>query len=345
MPDIALGHTAKLLEWFALVGVDRYDVALKNVVKKTMMHPDQQKQLAGLTTGDITGKLLLFLRGRNAGVENEQPADPHNIYIRPARFNKDGETKRSWPVVFLDFDHDKAEEKARELIKHTAGIVIETSPGHYHVWIQASRALSEEERKAVQSALMVTHHSDPGSVSGEHLGRLPGFQNRNPDRGSAWVNYKWISKPSEKKPPLDVDKILAGVAPAIPTPGRGGAPVECPPRGHKTASPTPKPAERIGTDQSPSGLDWRTCCEAFECAIVAELPPETIAKKIEFLVDVLRQEAASNPHHANNPEQYARRTAVLALDHVLKSHGQEWAANHAEWVMAFRLKYGRWIKG
>jgi hypothetical protein len=104
------------------------------------------------------------------------------VYIRPARWLPDGEPGR-WPVVFLD---DLTRDAARALAEQYKALVVETSPGLHHVWLAVSRALSEQERKALQTKLAEQYGGDRGSISGEHFGRMPGYKNNK--RGGCWVN-------------------------------------------------------------------------------------------------------------------------------------------------------------
>lgn len=116
--------------------------------------------------------------------ENQRGAE---VYVRPARWMPDG-TSASWPMVFLD---DVMPARAAEIAEQFATAVIETSAGRCHVWLAVSRSLDENERKTLQQQLIAEHGGDPGSVSGEHLGRMPGFKNHK--RGGVFVNIKTIS--------------------------------------------------------------------------------------------------------------------------------------------------------
>jgi len=116
--------------------------------------------------------------------ENQLGAE---VYVRPARWMPDG-TPASWPLVFLD---DVTPAQAAEIAAQHKAMVIETSPGLCHVWLAVSRPLDEEERKGVQQQLIAAHGGDPGSVSGEHFGRLPGFLNHK--RGGVFTKLLTIS--------------------------------------------------------------------------------------------------------------------------------------------------------
>ena len=67
-----------------------------------------------------------------------------------------------------------------------------TSPGNFQGWLDSGTALTEEERYWIQKDLCQRYGADPGSVSGEHFGRLPGFLNtkiayQGDDGSSPWV--------------------------------------------------------------------------------------------------------------------------------------------------------------
>lgn len=152
--------------------------------------------LAVLCSADETGRRLM--KG-DARARDRQEAEKSlgwawhenlrggDVYIRPARWMPDG-TEGRWPILFLD---DLSAAAADDIAHKYLAAVVETSPGLHHVWIAVSRALAERERKALQQRLAAEHGGDPGSVSGEHFGRMPGFKNNK--RGGVFVNTRTIS--------------------------------------------------------------------------------------------------------------------------------------------------------
>ena len=109
-----------------------------------------------------------------ARAENAHGAD---IYARPARGHP-------WALVFLD---DVALDLAVDMAASNGGLAVQTSPeGGCHLWLPTSAPLDEADRCRRQRWLAQQLGADPGSVSGEHLGRLAGF--RNWKRGGCWVN-------------------------------------------------------------------------------------------------------------------------------------------------------------
>ena len=105
-------------------------------------------------------------------------AGDRDVYFRPVR----GEQSS---VVMLD---DLTRKVAMSVAEGHAHMLVETSPANFQLWLKTDRALDEAERKAVQQALIARHGGDPGSVSGEHFGRISGFKNRKPKYNLPWVN-------------------------------------------------------------------------------------------------------------------------------------------------------------
>lgn len=118
---------------------------------------------------------------------------------------------------------------------------------------------------------------DPGSVSGEHFGRFPGF--RNWKRGGAWVNL--ISLPDTALPRLKTFDS------SLPHGGRRGS--------------SGRPSSCVETnDTSESGREWGWVCGSVEHG----KDPEEIRRKLEI---------RARDRGKNDPEGYARRTVSKAL--------------------------------
>ena len=101
-----------------------------------------------------------------------------NIYIRQG-------SAAAHPWLFFD-DLDRA--TSVKIAQKYAAIIIETSPGSYQCRLLADSDLDEEERTSIQRELVGRLHgagrsADPGSMSGDHWGRLPGFAQRKPGPG------------------------------------------------------------------------------------------------------------------------------------------------------------------
>lgn len=246
----ARDQTARLLAWWRWAGVHSLDLAVRTAQGAWIFH-------RGLFTFDLP---LGWLRAENARQSE--------IYARPAR-------GASWPVVFLD---DISVGVAEGILACTSAAAIHTSPeGGCHLWMRCARPLDEGHRRSVQRALAQRYGGDPGSISGEHLGRLPGFKNWK--RGGVWVNV--LATSLGEKPPLDLSGLLVELGSL---------------RSHSTrlASPTG------GADRSASGRDWAWACTAIESGRDPELVFRRLFDRAE-------------PRRGADAERYARRTVARAL--------------------------------
>ncbi|MCP4407104.1 MAG: hypothetical protein GY807_04960 [Gammaproteobacteria bacterium] len=170
---------ASLLQWFFHMGVTQFDLAIQrrgaNGVPRQFLAPRftgaESLEMARLESR------LPWLRAENAA--------GNDIYFRPSR-------RIAWPMVFLD---DLPPRIATKIAVKYRAAVIETSPGSCHLWLGTALPLAEAERTRVQQDLVTRLQgaADPGSVSGDHWGRLPGFRNHKPHR-NCWVNLHTTSK-------------------------------------------------------------------------------------------------------------------------------------------------------
>lgn len=154
----ARDNTERMLQWWARAGLGRADLAVRRPDGVMAWHRD------------------LPLEKLPLGWARAQNATKADVYVRPARGH-------DWPVVFLD---DVTVDVAAKVVAKYAALAVGTSPeGGCHLWLRCRRALDEDARREAQRWLASRVGADPGSTSGEHLGRLAGF--RNWKRGS-WVN-------------------------------------------------------------------------------------------------------------------------------------------------------------
>ena len=161
----AAAHTAAMLDAWHQAGIARADLAVRTANAAMLWYADRPLDALPLAL---------------ARAHNVKQAD---IYIRPARGS-------AWPMVLLD-DVDIA--MAQRVAKHYATLVVHTSAqGGCHLWLRLTRALDEAQRRQVQRWLIPKVDADPGSVSGEHLGRLAGMKNFK--RAGQWVNV--LQQPS-----------------------------------------------------------------------------------------------------------------------------------------------------
>ena len=145
----------QMLDWFEDAGVNSWNFS---VLDKGMLGHERPR-----AHGEVE---------RSMGWAWVKNRSGHEVYIRPARGH-------DWPIVFLD---DLPPEKALNISKKYAAMVVETSRDNCQIWIRTNQSLSEVERTAVQRSLVALAGADPGSISGDHFGRAAGFCNRKQGR-------------------------------------------------------------------------------------------------------------------------------------------------------------------
>lgn len=162
----------------ATSGIDRFDLG---VMRSGGLF--RQRGIQGLDLGGVLRRLV-WLRS-----ENRQGAD---IYFRPAK-------DQAWPMVFLD---DLTSSQAETLSKKYRCWIVQTSLDRHHAWILTDERtpLTCSQRYGVQKMIISKGWGDPGSVSGDHYGRIPGFKNWK--RGGTWVNLKYEPNPILASVPL-----------------------------------------------------------------------------------------------------------------------------------------------
>jgi len=168
-----------LLQWFSHMGVIQFDLAIQRRGANGAPMQFLAPRFTGAQSLELTRleSRLPWLRAENAA--------GNDIYFRPSRYI-------AWPMVFLD---DLPPTIATKIAAKYRAAVIETSPGSCHLWLGTALPLAEAERTRVQQDLITRLQgaADPGSVSGDHWGRLPGFRNHKPHR-NCWVNLHTTSK-------------------------------------------------------------------------------------------------------------------------------------------------------
>jgi hypothetical protein len=253
-------HTQWMLRWWRDAGIERADLAVKRCPSGMIWHHD-------LPLGSLP---LAWARAQNV--------NQAEVYIRPARGH-------AWPLVFLD---DVDASRAALVARKYDALVVETSPaGGCHIWLACRHPLAEEARREAQRWLARRLSADPGSVSGEHLGRLSGFKNWK--RGGTWVN------------------VLAG--PLHGRPWDPTAALSLNDRMRSTRRRSEAPATGTGqTDTSPSGREWGWVCGLLDVGYSAD-------EVYRRLLD------AARARRGNDAERYARRTLERALKRTGRSRG------------------------
>lgn len=259
----ARDHTNSMIAWWRDVGVDRVDLAVRRPRPASDNDAHVWLWQRAVSLVDLP-HVLPWTRAENA-----QQAD---VYARPARGS-------SWSVVFLD---DLARADALNFTARHPGLCVHTSPeGGCQLWLRCEQPLDEEGRYRLQKQLAGFHGADPGSVSGEHLGRLAGY--RNWKRQGPWVNVLAATSGGSPLPVLPIPE-LSGLAPA-------------PRRSRSRTQPF------AGPDTSDSGREWGWVMGALE----AGLEPEAIYHRLL---------AQARARRGADSERYARRTIQRALHRI-----------------------------
>jgi hypothetical protein len=258
-------QTQSMLRWWKEVGVDRADMAIKRRSGTMIWHHDLS----------IDALPIDWARARNVR--------QGEIYLRPSR----GYT---WPLVFLD---DVSQSKAMQVCRKYDALAVETSrSGGCHVWLTCTRSLHEQERHEAQKWLAEQIEADPGSTSGEHLGRLAGFKNWK--RGGVWVNVLSSSRRGRSWCPsvlaiaqnCEKDKVK---------------------KPNAASSDQDNPNQRSsGCDTSESGAEWGWVCGMLE----AGFDQSTVMEKL-----VERARA----RRGKDVDRYVRKTLNKAVDRISAS--------------------------
>ncbi|MEA3276919.1 MAG: DNA-primase RepB domain-containing protein, partial [Pseudomonadota bacterium] len=215
-PGKAAAQTTAMLRWWARAGIDSADLAARR--------PDG----AMLWQFDCA---LADLPLPWARAHNVKQAD---VYVRPARGG-------TWSLIFLD---DVAPAMARRIAAKYASLLVRTSPaGGCHLWLCVAVPLDEQQRYRAQRWLVPRVGADPGSVSGEHLGRLAGMKNWK--RKGVWVNI--IPQANVRQPAWDPAPALRASAPR-----------------HTRPIVSSSCAGTGSSDQSQSAQEWGWVCGALE---------------------------------------------------------------------------------
>lgn len=156
---------SQFLKWFADIGVYSFDVQLRV--------PNSNHQWTWLPAHKNVSIGYYFLKlARWGRYMNSKGGD---LFLRPH-----GEVAHS--VLFLD---DLPVDKAMRVADKYSACVICTSENNTQVWLATDRKLCKDQRKEAQSFLRDVGYTDPGSISGDHLGRFCGVKSQ---KRNCWVN-------------------------------------------------------------------------------------------------------------------------------------------------------------
>jgi hypothetical protein len=159
------------LAWFCNQGVTAFDIHVRT---PRTPHEDYKTgnwiwltNHENVTCVHIMSKLMGWLRQRNA--------NGSDVFFRPHKSGRHN-------VIFLD---DVPVNRARAVLRKYGGCAIETHPGNTQIWLKVDRELAPSQRKQAQILLRDVGFTDPGSVAGDHLGRICGFVSQ---KRKCWVN-------------------------------------------------------------------------------------------------------------------------------------------------------------
>ena len=272
------------ITWFEAAGVDRWNFC---VLDRGMVGHDRARDAAEVRKSC-----------RWAWVKNR---DGHDIYMRPAR------GQASWPVVFLD---DLPPMKALGISQKYAAMVMETSERNCQVWVATEMPLGEAQRAQAQGRLLALVGADPGSVSGDHFGRAPGFKNHKQGRN------KWIVRVIAASSGARLD-----ASPYLTTPARSPAGPSSPQRGAGVftgcgaASCAP---ESVVAGESES--EYRYCLARFGWALRTGRDP---AGEVPYLVANIADRAAGRGKAGHGTRERCVRYAEMTVEKALRQTLQQ----------------------
>jgi RepB DNA-primase from phage plasmid len=197
MPSMALKQLRRQIHWFCSNGIHHVDLAIRVPKQPGIDYrsPDWSWRMhRNIVTDEIQKSWQAWIRHMNA--------TGSDIYIRP-------HGEGSFAFLFLD---DLPLEKARRVATKYASCIVETSPGNTQVWLLTTACLSKGERAQAQQHLRDLGCTDPGSVSGDHFGRLCGLKSQ---KRQCWVNLSTISSARR------YDVVLTKSPPSFPLPEGG----------------------------------------------------------------------------------------------------------------------------
>ncbi|MDX8397870.1 MAG: DNA-primase RepB domain-containing protein [Mariprofundaceae bacterium] len=151
------------IDWFNKYGINTFDLGMLSRANGKMKNNIKDNK-------ESVQKLLKFARYLNASEQTD-------IFIRP---HKNGQ----WNMIFVD---DVDIKLACSFASTYTCLLVNTShEGGCQIWVPTAVKLSQKERYTWQKNLISLLNADPGSVSGEHYGRLAGFCNHK--RQKQWSN-------------------------------------------------------------------------------------------------------------------------------------------------------------
>jgi len=252
----------QFFQWFAKMDVHRFDIQLRERTSHDQKSSDSWRWLRPSLNISIGSYFLRYASW--ARFMNSRGGD---VYIRPH-----GESEHG--VVFLD---DLPFDKALQVSEKYACCVVSTSENNTQVWLATDRKLSKGERKRVQSWMTSVGYTDPGSVSGDHLGRLCGLRSQ---KRNCWVNLVVTTFGERYSPKIE--------------------PHLSSPLGEACVSPSPLQSIKMPQNsQSPSEREFGWAVGALKHGV-------------SFNNVINRLSAVAKERGKRQPDDYAKRTAMGA---------------------------------
>ena len=277
---MAYEQMSQAIEWFESVDIGLWNFV---VLDRGMVGHDRQRDASEIR--------------RSCGWAWVKNREGRDVYIRPAR-------GLDWPIVFLD---DLPPKKALAISQKYAAMVVETSRQNCQVWIATTEPLDETARARVQGRLLTLVGADPGSKSGEHFGRAPGFKNHKPGR-AGWVVRviaASVGARLDASPYLTPARLTAG--PSLPQGGAGGF----------TGYGVSRASESAAAGESER--EYRYCLSRFGWALRTGRDP---SGEVPYLVANLSDRAAMRGKAGRGTRercvQYAEITVAKALRQILQ---------------------------
>lgn len=169
--DPPLLQHKRFFQWFKSIGVKSFDIHVREPLSEKIGYYD--KNWRWITHNEDVSYFSFFIKLQKwIRYHNFYGAD---IFFRPHRSSIN-------PVIFLD---DVSKDNALKIARKYSSCVVETSHNNTQVWLATNASLDREARKSAQSYIRDVGYTDPGSISGDHLGRLCGVLSQ---KHKCWVN-------------------------------------------------------------------------------------------------------------------------------------------------------------
>ena len=248
------------LLWFFRQGVNCFDIHVRSPQTPGEDYKSEKwiwlTQHEAVSADQVMSRLMGWLKYKNA--------KGSDIFFRP---HKNG----CHQVIFLD---DISSSTAQTICKKYGSCVVETHPGNTQIWLKVDKKLCIGQRKQAQVQIKDLGLTDPGSISGDHLGRLCGLQSQ---KRKCWVNLVGTSERRPWSPNLETSPSL---------PPSGGF---CASKNNNTGL----------YDTSDSGREWGWVLGMLR----AGLSPDKVTDKL--IASAQKREKANAVKYANHTVQKA----------------------------------------